>query len=175
MLGILGTRVYLGFITPVRWAGYISSSVAAIPLFIAGAAISVAVFWRGDWRARGLVVIAPLMLVAAYYSPIFSQSQPQWPGYFDDNPAERFFVVTSVAWAGTMFYFAATYLRRLSALTLAAAIALSGFFILLEFTIAPVPGASFAVQAEIIAETAPGGTVMVPIAPPGWDMTLIKH
>ena len=175
MLGILGTRVYLGFITPVRWAGYIANSIAAIPLFAAGAIISIAVFMRGDWRARGLVLIAPLMLVAAFYSPVFSHSQPQWPGYFDDNPAERFFVVTSVAWAGTVFYFAATYLRRLSALTLAAAIAVSGFFILLEFTIAPVPGASFGNEAETI-EAAESGTILaVPIAPPGWAMTLIKH
>jgi uncharacterized membrane protein len=115
------------------------------------------------------------MLIAAFYTPVFSRSQPQWPGFFDDNPAERFFVVTSVVWACTMFYFAATYLRRLSALTLAGAIALSGFFILLEFTIAPVPGASFGAQAAVIAEAEPGSTVTVPIAPPGWTMTLIKH
>ena len=175
MLSILGTRVYLGFITPVRWAATLSGSAAGLVLFAIGAAISVAVFVRGDWRAKGLVLIAPLMIAASFYSPVFALSQPQWPGYFDGNPAERFFVVSAVAWAGTVFYFAAIYLRRLSALTLAAGIAVCGFFILLEFTIAAVPGAQFVEQAAMIERAEPGSAVTVPIAPPGWVMTLIKH
>jgi hypothetical protein len=174
-LQILGSRVFLGFITPARWAGALSDPSVAIPAFFFGAAILVAVFVRGDWKARGLLVIPPLLLLAGFFTPAFSLAQPQWTSVFDANPAERYFVVTSVAWAGTLVYFAGIYLPRLSSFALAVSIAICGFFILFDFPLPPVPGASFGPQVDRIVATPVGESVTVPTAPPGWAMTLVRH
>ena len=90
-----------------------------------------------------------------------------------DQPG--FYVVTNMTWAATVIYFAAIYLPRLSSATLAVLVAVCGFLILFDFTLPSVEGTEFAPQVKKIADTPVGQPVTVPVAPPGWTMTLVKH
>jgi hypothetical protein len=175
LLEVLGARVFLGFITPARWASPLATPLVSVPAFIVGVGILVAVFVRGDWKAKGVILVPPLIVAAGILTPVFSLSQPQWPAFFSGNPAERYFVITSAAWAATLIYFAAIYLPRLSNAMLAVMVAIAGIFILFDFPLQPVPGTSFGPQANRIEAARSGQKITVPIAPPGWDMTLTKH
>ena len=53
---LLVSRVILGFITPIRWEGALSTLVIAVPALFLGLAVTIAVLVRGDWRGRGVAV-----------------------------------------------------------------------------------------------------------------------
>jgi hypothetical protein len=174
LAGVLSSRILLGFLTPSRWVPALSMPAVAIPVALLGLAIAVAVAIRPDWRGRSLVLVIALVLLAAVYTPAFSQFRAQWsPLLSPDEPG--YFVVTSLAWAGTLLFFAARYLPRLSNLSLAAVAFLGGFLILFDFALPAVQGPFFGPEADRIAAAAPGTTLEVPIAPPGWSMTLVKR
>ena len=173
-LQALSARVVLGFLTPVRWTSALAIPAVAYPIAAIGGAIWIAVLVRGDWRARGLALVAPLVLAAAVYGPIFGFVRTQ-SSMLAGTEAPGFFVVTSMAWAGTLVFFLARFLPRLSSLAQAAMVTVIGFPLLLGFTLPPVLGTPFGPVADRVAAAPPGQTITVPIAPPGWEMTLIKH
>jgi hypothetical protein len=174
LVGALGSRIFLGFLTPTRWVAALSMPAIAIPTVLIGLGVAVAVAIRRDWRARALVLITVLVLLAALYTPAFVLLRSQWsPLLTPDEPG--YFVVTSLAWAATLIFFAARYLPRLSNVSLAAVAFLGGFLILFDFTLGAVTGADFGPQADRILAAPPGETVTVPIAPRGWEMTLQRH
>lgn len=170
---MLVSRVVLGFITPVRWSYALSALVIAVPVLFFGGAVMIAVLVRGDWRARAVAVIPVLIVAAAIYSPIFRLGGTQWAP-FVDLPGEGYFVVTGIAWAVTMVFFATIYLPRLSNEGLAVLILVAGLLILFDFPLMPVAGTEFAPEAARFAAAPPGELVTIPISPPGWEMVLQK-
>ena len=173
-LQIFASRVALGFLTPARWSTVLGAQTIALPVVAAAAAIIVAVLVRGNWKARGVGVIAPLIVLAALYTPILGFVRTQWrPLLGIDEPG--YYVVTNMAWASTLIFFAALLLPRLSSFALAAIVGVCGFLILFEFTLPPVQGPAFGQQVQLVQAARVGETVVVPISPPGWQMALIKH
>ncbi|MBI4921081.1 MAG: hypothetical protein HY834_04980 [Devosia nanyangense] len=172
-LQALSARVMLGFLTPVRWTSALALPVVAYPIAAIGGAIWIAVLIRGDWRARGLALVAPMVLAAAVYGPIFGFVRMQF-SILVGTETPGYFVVTSMAWAGTLVFFLARF-PRLSSLAQAALVTIFGFLLLLGFTLPPVMGPPFGPVADRIAAAPPGQVITVPIAPPGWEMTLIRR
>src|SRR6185437_2986942 len=158
---LLGGRVFLGFLTPARWAIALASPELMIPIVIVGAAITVAVLIRGGWRARILAALPVLLVATAQFTPLFTEQ-----GYL---------VVADTAWAATLLCFAGIFLPRLTNAGLAVVLAAGGFLILFDFALPSVEGEPFGGQANRIVETPSGQSVTVPIAPPGWEMTLRKR
>jgi hypothetical protein len=106
LAGVLSSRILLGFLTPSRWVPALSMPAVAVPVALAGLAIAAAVAVRHDWRGRSLVLVIALVLLAAVYTPAFSQFRAQWsPLLSPDEPG--YFVVTSLAWAGSVIFVAA--------------------------------------------------------------------
>ena len=169
-LQILVAHVLLGFLTPSLWANDLSAPIVVFPTIVIGAIIAIAVAVRGNWRSRGLLLTWALVFAVFAIGSVFSPAPwPQFPAA-DDN---GYFIVACVGWVGTLLYFAAIYLPPLSNATLATVAGLCGALILFNFTLPPVAGPLFGAQVDAIEATAPGQPVTVPIAPPGWDMTLI--
>ncbi len=167
------TRTVFGFITTVRWASSFATPQVALPGALFALVVIVAVLIRGDWRARGLALVAPLAMLVALLTP--SLGTHAGPALASAAASERYFVVTSAAWAATLVVFAAIYLPRLPVSIFAFVVAVCGVFILFEFPINPVGGASFGPQAAKVDAAKSGDPVTLSIAPPGWSMTLIKH
>ena len=167
---MLESRVVLGFITPIRWASALSTLVIIVPAMFLGAAVTIGVLVRGDWRGRALALVPVLLIAAAIYSPIFTFGQTAEPlvGVTGDG----YFVVAGVVWTATLILFSATYLPRLSNEALAALVLVAGLLILFDFPLPPVPGPAFAPEVARVAATAPGDIITVPISPPGWGMDL---
>ena len=173
-LQIFTSRVALGFLTPARWSTVLGAQSIALPVAAAAFAIITAVLLRGNWKARGVVLIAPLIMLAALYTPILGYVRTQGPPLLGiDEPG--YYVVTNMAWASTLTFFAALLLPRLSSFALAAIVGVCGFLILFEFTLPPVQGPAFGQQVPLAQAAPVGETVVVPISPPGWQMTLIKR
>jgi hypothetical protein len=172
-LQALSARVMLGFLTPVRWTSTLALPVVAYPIAAIGGAIWIAVLVRGDWRARGLALVAPLVLAAAVYGPIFGFVRMQ-SSILAGTETPGYFVVTSMAWAGTLVFFLARF-PRLSSLAQAGMVTMFGFPLLLGFTLPQVMGPPFGPVADRIAAAPPGQAITVPIAPPGWEMMLIRR
>jgi len=170
---MLVSRVILGFITPNRWIGALSALVIAVPALFLGAAVMIAVFVRGDWRAKGVAVVPVLIVIAAIYTPIFRLSETPWAPLFGLT-GEGYLVVTGIAWAVTLVYFATIFLPRLTNEGLAVLILVAGLLILFDFPLSPVAGPPFGPEAPRVVASAPGQDVTVPIAPPGWEMLLKK-
>ena len=170
---MLVSRVILGFITPNRWIGALSTLVIAVPALFLGAAVMIAVFIRGDWRAKGVAIVPFLIVAAAIYTPMFRLSETPWAPLFGLT-GEGYFVVTGIAWAVTLGYFATIFLPRLTNEGLAVLILVAGLLILFDFPLNPVAGPAFGPEAARVIAAAPGETVAVPIAPPGWEMVLHK-
>ena len=170
---MLVSRVILGFITPTRWIGALSTLVIAVPALFLGVAVMIAVFVRGDWRARAVSITPLLVVAAAIYTPVFGLGEGQWAPLFG-VAHEGYFVVTGIAWAVTLVYFSTIYLPRLSNEGLAVLILVAGLLILFDFPLPPVAGPAFGPEAARVAATAAGETVTVPISPPGWEMVLRK-
>ncbi|MEO8759190.1 MAG: hypothetical protein ABI398_15725 [Devosia sp.] len=174
LIGVLGSRIFLGFLTPTRWASALAMPVIAIPTVIVGVAISIAVLIRGEWRARSLLAVVALLVAAALYTPAFMLHRTQWlPLPATDEPG--YFVVTSLLWAGVLVLFAARFLPRLSNAGLAVVAGFGGFLILFDFALPAVLGSPFGPEVNRIEAAAVGETVTVPIAPPGWEMVLVKR
>jgi len=170
---MLVSRVILGFITPNRWIGALSTLVIAVPALVLGLAVMIAVFVRGDWRARAVAIVPLLIVAAAIYTPIFRLSDVQWAPIFG-VAGEGYFVVTGIAWAVTLIYFSTIYLPRLSNEALAVLILVAGLLILFDFPLPPVAGPAFGPEAARVVATAAGEPAIVPISPPGWEMVLKK-
>ena len=171
---LLGGRVFLGFLTPARWAIALATPTVMLPIILVGFAISVAVLIRGGWRARVLAALPLLLVGAALFTPLFMPLATQ----FSAVPLlteQGYLVVADTAWAATLLCFASIFLPRLTNAGLAVVLGAVGFLVLFDFALPAVPGQPFADQAQRIAETPSGQTVTVPIAPPGWDMTLRKR
>jgi hypothetical protein len=170
---MLVSRVILGFITPNRWIDALSSLVIAVPALFLGVAVMVAVFVRGDWRARSVAVVPVLIVAAAIYTPVFRLSETPWVPLFGLT-GEGYFVVAGIAWAVTLVYFSIIYLPRLSNEALAVLILVAGLLILFDFPLPPVAGPAFAPEVARVTAARSGDVVIVPIAPPGWEMVLKK-
>jgi hypothetical protein len=172
-LELVVTRIVLGFITPVRWASAFATPAVALPIALFALVIIAGVLVRGDWRARGTALVAPLALILAMLTPALAgHAGPTLPGA---GASERYFVITSAAWAATLIGFAAIYLPRLPSSLFAISVAVCGVFILFEFPISPVAGTAFGPQAAKIEAAKPGEQLTIPIAPTGWNMVLTKH
>jgi hypothetical protein len=169
----LVSRVILGFITPNRWIGALSALVIAVPALFLGVAVMIAVFVRGDWRAKGVAIVPVLIVAAAIYTPIFRLSETPWAPIFGLT-GDGYFVVTGIAWAVTLVYFATIFLPRLTNEGLAVLILVAGLLILFDFPLNPVAGPPFGPEAARVVAAAPGDTITIPIAPPGWEMVLHK-
>lgn len=167
------TRVVFGFITTVRWATSFATPAVAIPAALFALVIIVAVLVRGDWRARGVALVTPLVVLFAMLTP--SLTGHAGPALAGAAASERYFIITSATWAATLIAFAAIYLPRLPSSVFAFSVAVCGVFILFEFPISPVAGTAFGPQASRIEAAKPGEQLVVPIAPTGWTMTLTKH
>jgi hypothetical protein len=170
----LGARVYLGFLTPLRWVPALSAPMVAIPVVAAGLAATAATLWRGNWRARSLAILPILILAVATVTPILTPAGVTWAGRTDfDEPG--YLVVAALAWTGTLVSFAAIFLPRFSNATLAVLALLGGFLILFDFALPQVEGTPFGPQADRFEAAAPGTRVIVPTAPPGWTMELVRR
>lgn len=173
-LQMLGSRIFLGFLTPVRWSTALAAPAVALPTVAIGLIVTAAVVVSGSWRARSVALVPLLILIASFYTPIFSGLTTQWlslPG----STQSGYFVVANVAWAATLTIFVTTTLPRLSNVVLAAVALVAGFLILFDFTLPAVDGPDFGPQAARIAAAAPGETVSIPIAPRGWEMVLVRR
>jgi hypothetical protein len=170
----LAARVYLGFLTPLRWAPALSAPVVAIPVFAIGLAITAATLWRGSWRARSLAVLPILILAVATWTPILAPAGVPWAGR-GDFAEPGYLMVAALAWTGTLVSFAAIFLPRFSNATLAVLALLGGFLILFDFALPQVDGASFGPQSDRYQAAAPGTRVILETAPPGWTMELIRR
>jgi hypothetical protein len=171
---LLGGRVFLGFLTPARWAIALASPELMIPIVIVGAAITVAVLIRGGWRARILAALPVLLVATAQFTPLLTPLATQSTGV-PLLTEQGYLVVADTAWAATLLCFAGIFLPRLTNAGLAVVLAAGGFLILFDFALPSVEGEPFGGQANRIVETPSGQTVTVPIAPPGWEMTLRKR
>lgn len=170
----LSARVYLGFLTPLRWVPALSAPMVAIPVVAIGLAVSAATLWRGNWRARSLAVLPVLILAAAAWTGILSPAGPSWASRAGfDEPG--YLVVASLAWTGTLVSFAAIFLPRFSNATLAVLALLGGFLILFDFALPQVAGPPFGPQADRFDNAAPGTSVTFATAPPGWTMELMRR
>lgn len=173
-LQMLGSRIFLGFLTPARWSTALAAPVVALPTVAIGLIVTAAVLVSGNWRARSVAVMPILILVASLYTPAFTGLTTRWLSLPGEAQA-GYFVVASMAWAAMLIVFVTTTLPRLSNAVLAVVALVAGFLILFDFTLPSVDGPDFGPQAERIAAAAPGETVTVPIAPRGWEMTLVKR
>jgi hypothetical protein len=170
----LGARVFLGFLTPLRWAPALSDPTVAIPVAAAGLAVTAATLWRGNWRARSLAVLPVLILAVATWTPILTPQPMNWAGQADfEEPG--YLVVAALAWTGTLVAFAAIFLPRFSNATLAVLALLGGFLILFDFALPQVEGTPFGPVSERYEAAQPGATVVLPTAPPGWSMELVRR
>ncbi|HVY50519.1 MAG TPA: hypothetical protein VHA07_03065 [Devosia sp.] len=170
----LGARVFVGFLSPLRWVPALSNPMVAVPVTAVGLAITAATLWRGGWRARSLAVLPILIPAAAIWTPILAPEAVSWAARANfDEPG--YFVVAALAWTGTLVSFAAIFLPRFSNATLAVLALLGGFLILFDFALPQVAGASFGPQADRFAQAQTGETVAIPTSPPGWSMELIKR
>jgi hypothetical protein len=173
-LQMLGSRVFLGFLTPARWSTDLAMLAVALPTVAVGLVITAAVLVSGSWRARSVAIMPILILLASLYTPLFTGLTTRWlslPG----QAQAGYFVVASMAWAATLIVFVTTTLPRPSNVVLAVVALVAGFLILFDFTLPTVDGPDFGPQAGRIAAASPGDTVTVPIAPRGWEMTLVKR
>jgi hypothetical protein len=173
-LQMLGARTFLGFLTPARWSTALAILPIALPTVAVGLIVTVAVIVSGNWRTRSVAIMPVLIALVSFYTPVFAGLTSQWlslPGAAQSG----YFVVASVAWAATLLIFVTTTLPRLSNVVLAVVALVAGFLILFDFTLPAVDGPEFGPEVARLAAAAPGETVRIPIAPRGWDMTLVKR
>src|SRR3569833_228681 len=168
-LEVMASRVILGVITPIRWADALSTDVIALPALVLGAVVIVAMLVRGPWRARGIALVPVLVVLLALYTPPFALARLNGAPVTGVMSA-GYCVAAAGCWAMTLILFAATFLPRLTNEALAAVLLVAGLLILFDFPLPTVVGPAFGPEADRVAHTAAGETVVVPLAPPGWEM-----
>jgi len=171
---ILSLRIFIGFAVPERWIGPLAGNLGLMVAgLLWGISVLAVVLWRGGWRMRSIVLFGALMLAAALSSPVGSGDAAAWPFMLLSDA--RYFVVPNVIFA-TAVVCAATQLTahmRLPACAVGGALVLLGC--LFDFRLAPLPDLDFPAAAAGFSAAASGTRVDLPILPPGWHMTLVRH
>jgi hypothetical protein len=166
---LLSGSVYLGSFIPNRLTYWVVVNpwVAAIVAILCTLALAWAAV-VGNWRVRGAIAFVVLLVTATLLSPVASLDIPQWQALLTAF-GNRYWVAPSIVLVSLLLAYAAQRSRRALLVTLAI-VALPG---LISFMIRPVPGPSFDVTPYY--EATPGEMVVIPIAPPGWTLTVQKQ
>jgi hypothetical protein len=173
LVEILDSWLFAGFVLPHQWRSVFSDPFFSLAAFIPAVAILLAVFTRGDWRARCLLLFSVVVLAATLKNPVISNTEPSWP-LFLRGAGERYFVTPNLCWFGILLYFVVLCLPLAKSLVLGMSIPAVILALLPSFRMAPIPDVGFYRSIERFKAATKGDHVVIPIAPPGWHMTLIK-
>jgi hypothetical protein len=173
LVEILDSWLFAGFVLPHQWRSVFSNPFISLAIFIPAVVILLAVLIRGDWRARSIILFSVIVLAATLKNPVISNTEPSWP-FFLRGAGERYFVIPNLCWFGVLLYFVVLHFPRANPIVLGVSIPAMILALLPSFRMSPIPDVGFYRSVERFKAAKKADHVVIPIAPPGWHMTLIK-
>jgi hypothetical protein len=177
---ILGEQVFLGALIGqagleklIRFPGLFNVTVMIFAA--AGAAAYMYALLKAPLQLRLFILYASLLFCAALSSPLVNKTDPQWPLLLLPGVGGRYWFIPMLAFISVLVWLLRRASSRLSKVLATAAFAIMIMGIILDWRYPAFKDLDFKEHAYRF-EAAPVGTrAMIPINPPGWSITLIRH
>jgi hypothetical protein len=177
---ILSSQVFLGtligqrglerIVSPSGWYGVVSFGIAII-----GLAMIINALFRGPMELRLFIIFAALIFGTALISPQVSYTIPQWQALSSPGGGGRYWFIPMLAFLTVLIWMLARSYSSKSRIFAASLLSIMAIGIILDWQHPRFTDFNFKDHAHRL-ETSPKGTiVLIPINPPGWSMSLIKH
>lgn len=177
---ILAEQVFLGALIGqagleklIRFPGLFNFAV--IISGSAGAAVCIYALMKAPLQLRLFIAYAFLLFCAALASPLVNLKDPQWPLLLVPGVGGRYWFIPMLAFISVLVWLLSKKSSHLSKGLAVAAFAIMLLGIIVDWRDPDFQDLSFKEHAYRF-ESAPTGTrTTIPINPPGWSITLIKH
>jgi hypothetical protein len=154
-----------------------SATAAMLACLITGLTILLFLyaFWCGSLELRSFILFAILLLAAALAFPTPNASGDHWGPMQAPGGAGRYWYIPSMALMATLLWLPGRErplgLRAVGAVLVCCMI----FGATKHWRFASFPDLHFAEYAQRFEQLPPGGSMEIPLNPPGWSMTLTKR
>ncbi len=177
---ILASQVFLGALIGQRGPQFISyfstlHNVILILFGMLGLAALINALSKASLELRLFVLYALLLFCAALSSPLVNTTTSQWPLLLLPGVGGRYWFIPMLAFISVLVWTLRGSSSPISRTLAALAFAIMILGIILDWRYPSFKDFNFKENAYQF-ESAPAGTrATIPINPPGWTMTLIKH
>jgi hypothetical protein len=172
MAGIIGA----GHMTRIEESGLWQHPIVPDVLLVAGCAVMLAAFMKGETAYRTFVIFAAAVLASALISPVISNTQPQWDALEVPGAGSRYYLLPILAWFAGMLVLTGDRLKlvRWGARVLLLTCALGSWT---DWTYARQPETGFVAAAKTFDNAPPGTNVILREAPDPavWLFSLTKR
>jgi hypothetical protein len=165
---LIGQHGYEMIISPSPLFSLLSLSVA-----LAGVILIALALLKAPVELRLFIVFAAMIFASALISPQVSAFAPQWPLLFLPGTGGRYWFIPMLAFITVVVWM----LGRSGKSGVFAKILLAIMFIGIigDWRHSPFTDLNFKKYAHQLETSSKGLQISIPINPPGWSMTLIKH
>lgn len=185
---ILSKQVFLGALIGQRGVEWIISQIVSHPglhsmlsliVAVIGLAVGLIVIiytlLKAPAGVRLFIVFAALIFGAAVTSPKTSDTISQWQAMSTPGNGGRYWFIPMLAFVSSLVWMLSGSSSRKSRIFVALVLATMAIGIKLDWRHPPYTDFNFREHSHRV-QMAPKGTfITIPINPPGWSMTLIKH
>ncbi|MBQ8091059.1 MAG: hypothetical protein IJ233_10000 [Pyramidobacter sp.] len=145
-----------------------------------GVALLLVMLWRFFAETKStagamILMFAALMLAFGFMRPMIHLSQPQLPFLLLPDAGGRYFFIPNFAFGLLVFWYVDKLGARLGRTVRSVAVLLIFILLAANFRIEPLPDVGYRQAIERFAAAPAGATMTIPLAPPGWSMTLTKR
>jgi len=177
---ILSGQVFLGTLIGQRGYELVVSSSAWFTLFssaitLIGLVVIINALFKAPIELRLFIVLATMIFVAALISPQASDTVPQWQALYLPGNGGRYWFIPMLAFITLLVWMLSGSRSRLSQAFAVLALSIMVTGIIVDWRHPRFTDFEFKKHAQQFEISPQGTQVMIPINPPGWSMTLLKH
>jgi hypothetical protein len=169
LLQIFGLRVIA---EPLLGNSTVLGSMPAILLGLLSAAGALVAFRRGTAELKLMIAFGGALFVMALARPL----DIGWPGLTVFPDGARYFIIPQLAAIATLVWaIGHTLHSRWRFVLVGVLLYMCVLTIPQDWTYPPLEQTAFAQQAFLFERARPGTSIVFPLEPAGWSMTLVKH
>jgi hypothetical protein len=157
--------------------GHTSHQVSIVAVVVTVLAITAAAYalLRGPLPLRCFLLFAGTVFAAALVFPMGSLSGSQWQALSAPESGARYWLIPEAAAIAVLVWMIGPD-RQIWLRATAGVLAITMLLAIVKhWQYWPMPNLHFPTYAMKFEQLSPGATMTIPLNPPGWSMTLIKH